>query len=458
MDNNISYIENGRKKYRLNVGIILFGVAFVYIVLNIIIYVTSDHVTIYEVHTGSLYRDTSYTGFIKRNETIVNSDKDGYINYFAAEGSHVGLRTRVYASSNQEIQFDDIPSDDNTVFSDEELASLYAKVDDSITGFSDSKFDDIYTLKNSIEETINEKSSLSKTAQINSMIESGQEGLGVYNAPITGVISYNIDGYENIKLDDINAEIFDKASNDKVTLYNNNKVKSNDPVYKIITDDLWTVVIILDDETAKELEDRSSVSVNFSKDNVNAVAGLEIKKKDGVNLAYLSFNQGMVRYFKDRYIDIELVLQNVSGLKIPTSSIVKKAFYEVPEDYLTQGGNSNSTGVLVNSGDENPSFVSVNIYSKDEDKGVVYLDSATFKDIGDTLVKPDSNETYQLSSKKEIEGVYNINKGYAVFKKIEILSKSDDYYIIKEGSEYSLSNYDHIALDGTTIDENDVVF
>lgn len=49
---------------------------------------------------------------------------------------------------------------------------------------------------------------------------------------------------------------------------------------------------------------------------------------------------------KDRYLDIELILEDESGLKIPKSSVTKKDFYLVPENYLTQGGNSKETGVL----------------------------------------------------------------------------------------------------------------
>lgn len=40
---------------------------------------------------------------------------------------------------------------------------------------------------------------------------------------------------------------------------------------------------------------------------------------------------------KDRYLDIELILEDESGLKIPKSSVTKKDFYLVPENYLTQG-------------------------------------------------------------------------------------------------------------------------
>ena len=74
------------------------------------------------------------------------------------------------------------------------------------------------------------------------------------------------------------------------------------------------------------------------------------------------------------------------------------------------------------------------------------------------IIKPDSAETYTISQKANLSGVYNINKGYALFKQIKVLCESDEYYIVESGSNYGLSNYDHIALDGESVTENDVVF
>ena len=77
---------------------------------------------------------------------------------------------------------------------------------------------------------------------------------------------------------------------------------------------------------------------------------------------------------------------------------------------------------------------------------------------GSVLRKTDSDDTYELKEKKSLKGVYNINKGYAVFKEVDILCESEEYYIVKSGNDYGLSNYDHIALTGADVRENDVVF
>ena len=88
---------------------------------------------------------------------------------------------------------------------------------------------------------------------------------------------------------------------------------------------------------------------------------------------------------------------------------------------------------------------------------MVYLNTDAF-DEDTVLIRPDSSDTCILNKTSSRKGVYNINKGYAVFKQVNILCESDEYYIVESGSVYGLSTYDHIALDGSVIKENDVVF
>ena len=57
-----------------------------------------------------------------------------------------------------------------------------------------------------------------------------------------------------------------------------------------------------------------------------------------------------------------------------------------------------------------------------------------------------------------MRGVYNINKGYAVFKAIEILASNDEYYTIAKGTKYGLNVYDHILLDPDKVKDKDFIY
>ena len=77
---------------------------------------------------------------------------------------------------------------------------------------------------------------------------------------------------------------------------------------------------------------------------------------------------------------------------------------------------------------------------------------------GDYIVKPDSQERFQVGSTRALKGVFNINKGYTVFKEIEILDSNNEYYTIKKGASYGLSVYDHIVLDASLVTEGQILY
>ena len=61
------------------------------------------------------------------------------------------------------------------------------------------------------------------------------------------------------------------------------------------------------------------------------------------------------------------------------------------------------------------------IYYADDE--YYYVDAGENSELkaGDFLTKDDSEERYQIGMTQTVQGVYNINRGYAVFRRIEIL-------------------------------------
>ena len=445
-----------RKKGNLNIGVFIFGIIFIYLIVSLLMYLTSGPVSVYEVRKGSILRDTAYTGFVVRDETIVEAQEEGYVNYFVTEGEKVGARTSVYASSPEKLDFQAADEESQASLTAEEEASLLTDIQAFSDNFQEANFQEVYTVKDKIEDLLDSRSSQNRKAQLDEMLKTQGDSLKVYNASRDGIIIYATDGYEDTTISDVTEEMITLNDHETLTLSNSTKVQAGDPIYKLITSDQWTVVVVLSDEMTEELAETQRIKVRFAKDNQTETADFAIYNTENANLGFLTFDTGMVRYARDRYLDIELILEDESGLKIPRSSVVEKEFYTVPEDYLTQGGNSQGNGVLVQTKD-NARFQETEVFYRDTETGMIYLDPLDFSE--DTvLIKPDSKETWPLKKTAKLKGVYNINKGYAVFKQIQILCESEEYYIVDTGSDYGLSNYDHIALNGEDVKENDVVF
>ncbi|MDE6419993.1 MAG: hypothetical protein K2K87_05630, partial [Lachnospiraceae bacterium] len=93
---NSGKIVKYRRPVNLNIGMIIFGFIFIYIILCVITYFRSEHIAGYEVTIGSLSKSNIYTGIAIREERVVYSAGDGYVNFFAGEGEKIGANQLVY--------------------------------------------------------------------------------------------------------------------------------------------------------------------------------------------------------------------------------------------------------------------------------------------------------------------------------------------------------------------------
>lgn len=73
-DKNLTNIQIYQRKTKYNIGVILFGIIFIYLVITILAYVTNKKVSVYEVREGSILKDNAYTGLVLRDEQIVKAD------------------------------------------------------------------------------------------------------------------------------------------------------------------------------------------------------------------------------------------------------------------------------------------------------------------------------------------------------------------------------------------------
>lgn len=343
-----SNIKVYQKKKHLNIGIIIFGVIFIYLVVTVLMYLTEKHISVYEVREGSILKDNSYTGLAIRNETVIRSEDNGYVNYFVSAGSKVGAKTQIYSLSDHKLQFESKPGKRSELTSVEQN-NIRQKTQTFCENYSDESFGDVYTLKSNISNVLDGKSNQNRQTQLAALTDADTDGLHVFSADSDGIICYYVDGFEKTTADDVTPDMLSKEGYRKKEQKNNTRIKSGTPVYKLIKDDDWTLVIPLTKECAKELKDSSSVHVRFPKDNETMTAAFSMKKVKGSYLGYLAFDSSMVRYAQDRFLlTVELILEDQSGLKIPKSAITKKDFYVIPwKIILPRAGNSNSTGVLI---------------------------------------------------------------------------------------------------------------
>lgn len=451
-----------RRRRSINIGVIVFLILFVYIAIYVYIYFTKEHMSIYEVQEGFNVEDYRFTGLILRNEEVVGAARAGYIAYFQKEGDRVSKNTPIYSVDESRDILDYITSSDEPfTFSKENRARFMYKISSFHETYSDYDFESVYRFK---EEALSTAMDLINQA----MIEKGRQvkdetgfnfDYEVISSDKSGIVSYYMDSYEGIEPDTVTSDMFDPEAYEKVSLRTNEMVSPQEPVYKLISSENWSIMLKLDEQQYKNLLDKETISFTVLRDDFETEAKLKLSNRGNAYYAELQMDKYMFRYLQDRFLDIILHVDSARGLKIPLTAIVEKEFYLVPADMFTEGANSSKKGLVKQTYEENGdiklTFIPTDIYKQDE--VYAYVDTLLFDE--GTLIKwPEKEETYTLQRKAKLTGVYNVNKGYAVFRRIEILFQNEAYCIIKEGTSYGLSAYDHITLDAKTAVEQQIIY
>ncbi len=444
---------------QLNIGVIIFLIIFIYLLYNIFQYFTTEQIAVYEVSQGTITQNNIYTGTILRQEKIYTAEKSGYINYYNKDASKVGVSSYIYSIDETGTFYKDIRSkNDGQLFSDKSSYKELEKTAASyVNDYSDHTFYQVYTFQYDMEaklmEAVNEMA-------LSSLENSGSNysSLHIFRAPEPGVVVYNTDGLENITLDNFTADIFDESAHSKNNLIAREQVTAGDPAYKLITSEIWNLVIPIEETLAKELSEETNLKVKFKKDNSTAWGASSIINRDGKSYLVLNFQNSGLRYAVDRYLEVELLKSDTSGLKLPNTALTEKNFFLIPKDYLTKGGNDNSNGVMRRYENEEGKTITefASVVVAEETEEMYYVDGDEIS-AGDVILKMNSNETFILREQKSLQGVFNINRGYAVFRKVEILYQNEEYTIVNTGTNFGISLYDHIALDASAITENQLI-
>ena len=445
-------ITKYRKHSFFNIGTLLFGTLFIYMIISTFMYLTEKHVTAYEVRKGTITGNYRYHALALRTEEIVTASQSGSVRYFEREGSKVSAGSAVCA-------INETGADKPAVISDFSIGEEdAARLRDTMSGFTinydGSAFQKVYDLKASMEGTISEI-----------VEESAQNYVSVRNqctAPTSGFVLYSIDGMETLTEDQLTSDLFGQTDYTSETLRGKESVRAGAPLFKLVTDESWALYFPIDRQLMTELADTERLRFRFLKDNETFTAPFSIVQSGEESFGKLSLNNSLVRYAADRFLEIELVMNKKSGLKIPSTAIIDRTFYRIPEEYVIKNADTDKEVALKvesfgEDGSSSVKYVTANVYSYEDGE---YLVDQNILSEGDYIQMEDSAKRIQIQEKNKevLHGVYNINKGYAVFREITVIDENEEYCIVESNNIYGLAAYDYIVLDASLVTENQIVY
>lgn len=456
-----------RRRRHINVGVIVFAAILIYISVYMIVYFSRDKVTIYEVVMGknASITNKTYTGLILRGEQVVNTDKSGYLNYFVGEGERVSLSSTVY-TVDESGMINNILSEASesgtVVYTSENELELRNLISKYTLSQNNIDFYNIYDFKQDIDSKILECINLNNIRQL--LEASGSSGMEfqVNTAAATGIVAYYTDGYESKTEATLTKSDFETDNYKKTSHMSGDLIEAGAAVYKIVNSEDWSIYIEMSDKDADKYKDDTRMKIKVLSDGREITGDFSIVSIDGQSYGKIQLNRYMSTYVKDRFLELQIVEEQIEGLKIPKTSVVEKEFYTIPVEYMGRGGDSSDMGFFKKTYDENQNesivFVTPTIYkATDEFYYIDTSDESVLKE-GDFVVMADSSDSYRIGASEALKGVYNVNNGYCVFRNISILTETGEYYLVDTETSYGLKVYDHIVIDGSMVKENQVVF
>jgi len=450
-----------QRRARLDVGNIIFAVIVVLLAIHIFRYFTKEHISFYEVTEKAVADDNICQGIILRNETVMETKTGGYISYYVGDGERVAKNTPIYSVDERGDIYELLASEETVgTLKKKDWNVIRSNIFSYVQDYSDSRYSRVIDFKYDIENTMLELKNVNMLKNMKSILkETGNKAsFEIVKSEQSGIISYCLDGMENVTSEDITDAYFNKDNYTRTQLRSSQEAASGSAIYKMVSDDNWQIVVQLTEDQYEKTADKTHIDVTFVKDGLEATAGIHAYKKEDRYYACLSLDKYMIQYLNDRYIEVELSINSARGLKIPNSAITVRTLYKIPEEYY-RTNQSGDTGVFRDiyddMGEKQTKFTAAIAVFREE--GYVYIDENVLQS-GAVLHAKGKKKTFVAAEITEIEGVYNVNNGYCIFERIAKIYQNADYTIVEKDKPDSISAYDHIVLNAALVKDGDIVY
>ncbi|MBK5251198.1 MAG: hypothetical protein JJE29_00915 [Peptostreptococcaceae bacterium] len=279
----------------------------------------------YIVEYGSIVQENEYDCLILRDETLVFSEKSGEVNYKVNEGDKVRKGYKLYEIGPAEVNEN---SKEDTPFLDIKTAGEYMRVSydtldvqKQVQDIRRLSANGIYEGITLIEHAIDEK--IMQTGKKEFSEEPVERYSGTYS-PMSGIISFKVDGYEEI-LNRKSVRMLDMGK-----VYGENidstsiKVKKTDtevPILKIVDNSVWYVYVYTDLRNIDRFKEGARVKIVFEDEDVDA-AVIETNSEIGNCFVILRINEQASALFGTRMTRMHIINKNIVGLIVPANALV----------------------------------------------------------------------------------------------------------------------------------------
>ena len=454
---------------------VVFIIMLLYIIVHVILFFTKTRIQVYEL--GAAEADSiqaEFKGVLLRDELVYASDVEGYVNFLAVPEDRLSKGTQAVI----------LDKDGNL---EEELHSFYY-------GQDILKTNSILNLQNVVRNAVDhydpnelytlrrERSIIRETVFRALLEDGGSDVLTQLSHDITGTVETSTsgffllykDGMENKRPEDLTFNDFSQEAVKRTVRYNGDHVDAGDFLYKMVEDNKFTLVFPLTEDQSKTLARKKNLTVRMPDGDEISGRFSVTKGADATDLGVLQFQKYGGNYLEERLISFKLIDKSAEGLKVPENALVTKNYFVVDEKFITRGGDSGNYGVMKQVPGQEPEFIKASVCLKTdaenanlvigENSAYVYADGLNAGDVL-TIDTENNDKTYShdettLSVMVSVEGVYQINYGYCIFKPVLRIDQSmeSSYVMISPSVSGTIRPYDRIVMDPEHVSEYEIIY
>lgn len=377
---------------------LLLVIVIIYVIYRVIVFIQNPADT-FSVEQGKIYQEEKATGYVIREETIVKGSnyKNG-MEQIKTEGERVAKGDPIfrYYSTGEEdliqkiqdldVKIEEAMEKEESLFP-ADIKALENQIESYI--FSLRQVNDVQSIQE-IKKEIN--NCITKKAQIAGELSPAgsylkklinerkeyenqlNEGAEYLNAPISGVVSYKVDGYEEV----LTPSDFTKLTTEfleELPLKTGQIVADSKESAKIINNFKCYIACSLDSEQAKSAKVGDTVSLRLSNgmQTSSKIASITEEEKGTVIIVFETTEQvqSLISY---RKISLDIIWWSDSGKKVPNEAIgiETKGENEVSYVIRTRAGYQDKIWIKVLR--RNDKYAIVDNYTRDELKELGYSD------------------------------------------------------------------------------------
>ncbi len=370
------------KLHKKKLVILAFLAIMIYIIYLVVRLIINPTDTVY-VEMGQIQEEETATGYIIRDETVLKGEKyKNGIEQIKTEGEKVAKGDAIfrYYSNNEEelikkiqeldAKIDEAMSEpDNPLTSDTRV--LEEQIDKSINKlYNESDLTKITESKKEILNNMTRKAKLTgelspSGSYLKKLVDERQDyenqlnsGAEYLSATRSGVVSYRVDGYEELLTTDDFGK-YNKEFLENLNLKTGQIIPSSNESGKIIDNYQCYIVCILDSEYAKQAEVGDKLKLRLPS-GAEVDATIEYKTvEDNDYIITFRIEKNVDELISYRKISFSIIWWSESGLKVPNQAISyeQKGDNQIPYVVRTRIGYEDKIYVKILESNEKYSIV-----------------------------------------------------------------------------------------------------